>query len=199
METREKLDGYICRYYDDWLRCSQRWCSMFGIPQEAYDLLADVLESLCHRPDAQLSEMIAHEEVGSRMLFFYTRKMLHNAILNYRTRRYRVSCTLDLFSDVQHPEVQTEIPDELFNSFRVEEAKFRADDFIDPGRQYDGTGRLTRYVTHVKTPHGARTLVCYQSTTQDGHIRRFSRRTSAIASLTAPLPKNREETPVKND
>lgn len=196
METREKLDGYICRYYDDWLRCSQRWCSMFGIPQEAYDLFADVLESLCRKPEAQLSEMIALEEVGERKLFFFVRKALRYTILDYRFNRYRISCTLDLFSDVQHPEVRTEITDELFDAFREEEAKFRADDFIDPGRQYDGSGRLARYVTHIKTPYGARTLVRYQSTTQDGHVRQFGRRTSAIAFLTegdTPPRKTRRE------
>lgn len=180
------LETYVRRYYDDWLRCSRRWCSMNGIPQEAYDLLADVLESLCRKSDALLSDMLSHENNGDKKLFYYVRKALRYTILNYRFNRYRVTCPLDLFSDVQYSETQTEIPCELFDAFRVEEAKFRSDDFIGPNQQYDGTGRLTRFVTHAKTNYGVRTIVRYQTTTHDGRHKQFGRRTSAIAFLTSP-------------
>ena len=75
-----ELETYVRRYYDDWLRCSRRWCSMNGIPQEAYDLLADVLESLCRKSDALLSDMLSHENNGDKRLFYYVRKALRYTI-----------------------------------------------------------------------------------------------------------------------
>ena len=97
-----ELETYVRRYYDDWLRCSRRWCSMNGIPQEAYDLLADVLESLCRKSDALLSDMLSHENNGDKKLFYYVRKALRYTILNYRLRQYHPCKTLALLSGVQH-------------------------------------------------------------------------------------------------
>lgn len=183
METRIILENYIREYYANWLRCSQQWCEWNGIPQEAYDLLADVLETLCRRPDTQLLDMLAHEKVGDPKLFFYVRKTLRYKILDYRFNRYQFKYPLCRFADVQYSDDQTEISNELFDAFRVEEAKFRSDDFIDIHRQYGGTGRLTRFVTHAKTKYGVRTVVRYQTITEDGHCRQFGRRTSAIEFL----------------
>ena len=66
---------------------------------------------------------------------------------------------------------------------RIDEAKLRADDFIDPGLQYDGVGRLTRYVTRLKTNYGYRLTIRYIAAAENGHRRQFERRTSAIALL----------------
>lgn len=178
-----ELETYVRRYYDDWLRCSRRWCSMNGIPQEAYDLLADVLESLCRKSDALLSDMLSHENNGDKRLFYYVRKALRYTILKYRLHQYHPCKTLDLLSDVQHSECKTEISDKLFDTFRIDEAKLRADDFIDPGLQYDGVGRLTRYVTRVKTNYGYRVSVRYIAAAKNGQRCQFERRTSAIAFL----------------
>lgn len=183
-----ELETYIRRYYDSWLGCSRRWCSLNGIYQEAYDLLADVLEWLCRRSETQLLDMLAHEEAGDRKLFFFVRKTLHYKILYYRLNRCRISCTPDLLADVPCSDVQTEIPEELFDAFRVEEAKFRSDDFFDLGQQYNGTGRLTRYVTHVKTSYGVRASARYIAATETGRRRQFERRKSAIAFLQNPPP-----------
>lgn len=194
------LEPYIRRYYNDWLGCSRRWCSMNGIPQEAYDLLADVLESLCRKSDALLSDMLSHENNGDKKLFYYVRKTLRYTILKYRFHKYQPCNTLDLLSDVQHSECKTEIPDELFDTFRINEAKLRADDFIDPGLEYDGVGRLTRYVTRLKTNYGYRLTARYVATAKNGHCRQFARRTSAITFLAdqnSPPPKNRRAVHVK--
>lgn len=187
-----ELETYIRRYYDDWLGCSRRWCAWNGIPQEAYDLLADVLESLCYKSDALLSDMFSHEKNGERKLFYYVRKALRYTILNYRFRRYQPCSTFDSLSDVLHSDADTEIPDELFDAFRIAEAKFRADDFIDPGLQYDGVGRLTRYVTRLRTSYGYQVTVRYIATAKDGHRRQFRRRTSAIAFLASQNPPPRK-------
>lgn len=85
MQTREMLDEYIRRYYDDEMSWSRRWCLLLDIPQESYDLLADVQESLCRKPEAQLSNLISREENGERILFFYIRKALRYTILTRPT------------------------------------------------------------------------------------------------------------------
>ena len=60
------LTPYISRYYDDWRRGSRRWCSFLGILPYADDVLSDVLESLCRRPEAFQLDLLAREQAGER-------------------------------------------------------------------------------------------------------------------------------------
>ena len=62
------LVPYISRYYDDWRRSSRRWCLFLGILPDADDVLSDVLESLCRRPETFQLDLLAHEQAGERPL-----------------------------------------------------------------------------------------------------------------------------------
>lgn len=191
MEPHDLLEKYIRKYYADWLGCSRRWCSQFGIYAEAYDLFADVLEWLCNMKPERLYLLIAHEESGDRWLFFLMRKVIRTHILRFRKKTCLARCcSLDMWSDIQQEIDAVDIPVNLFNEFREVEAKFRGDDFIDAGRQYDGNGRLTRYITRWKKGDGITYGVKYQATATDGYRRQYSRRTSAIAFLARHPPPN---------
>lgn len=187
-----ELENYISRYYDDWLRYSRRWCSMCGIPREAYDLFADVLESLCYRPEAQVLDMLAREEAGDRNLFFYIRKAIRLEIYNYRARRYRATCSTDkLMCLLQERPEDNDAADELFNQFREVEAHLRADDYVDPRLIYNGKGSVSRFVTHVKRLQSIRPEVRYAVGPRSGR-RSFNRYSSAVAFLqNTPPRKNR--------
>lgn len=187
MEPYALLEKYIRKYYVDWLRCSQRWCSQFGIYAEAYDLFADALEWLCTINPERLRILIAHEESGDRWLFFLVRKVIRSRILRFRQKSYPC-CPLGVWSDIRQEIDNDDIPASLFDEFREVEAKFRGDNFIDTGRQYDGNGRLTRYVTRLKKGDRIAYEVRYQATATDGCRRQFSRRASAIAFLARQTP-----------
>lgn len=184
METHPLLDKYIRKYYADWLRCSRRWCSQYGIYSEAYDLLADVLEILCMEDPELIDAMVACEETGDRWLFFRVRRMIRFQIMKFMDRRWMVCCPIDMWSDVEHEADETGIDEELYNEFRMAEADLRGDDFINPGHQYEGKGRLTRYVTRIRTGETMKTVVRYQATNADKRRRQFQRRSAAIAFLT---------------
>lgn len=184
METHDLLDKYIRKYYADWLRCSRRWCSQLGIYTEAYDLLADVLERLCNESPEQIDAMVACEETGDRWLFFRVRKMIRYQILKFRDGHKAICCPIDMWSDVQQEPDAQDIDEELYNEFRMVEANLRSDDFINPGQQYEGKGRLTRYVTRIRMGDSMKTVVRYQVTNTDKRRRQFQRRTAAIAFLT---------------
>lgn len=183
MELHEALEKYIRLYYSDWLGCSRRWCSMLGIPQEAYDLLADVLESLCRKPESKLQDMIAHEEADDRKLFFYVRRAIRLQILEYRTRKYRQVCSVDLLPHLQRADEQQETSDEMFSDFREVEAKMRADDFVDPRCVFNGRGRIYRCVAAVSVAGNLRLAVRYDAVTTKGLHRQFGRHSSAVAFL----------------
>lgn len=178
-----ELETYIRRYYSDWLGCSRRWCSMLGIPQEAYDLLADVLESLCRKPESKLQDMIAHEEADDRKLFFYVRRAIRLQILEYRTRKYRQTCSVDLLPHLRYADDEQEASDEMFSEFREVEAKMRADDFVDPRCVFNGRGRIYRCVLAVRAANGKRPRVFYSAVAATGLNRNFGRLSSAVAFL----------------
>lgn len=182
-----ELETYISRYYDDWLQCSRRWCSMLGIPQESYDLLADVLLSLCQKPEGQLQELLGHERDGDRKLFFYVRKTVRLQIFSFRREKFRPACSIDLLPNLAYSDDMQELPDKMFEAFRAEEAKIRSDDFFDPEQIYTGDGRLTRFVTFIKTQQGYRIRVKFDAA-KDGQRRQFYRRSSAIAFLAGQNP-----------
>lgn len=183
METRVLLDKYIRKYYADWLRCSQRWCFMLGIANEAYDLFADVLLSLCQKPETILQEMIEHEEKGDRKLFFYVRKAIRLTIYNYRKWDARHFMPIDFLPDFESDSKEDEDADEIFDLFREVTAIIRADDFIDLDNPYMGHGWISRYVISTKSAHGRRAQVRYAVGSINGHQRQFCRRTSALAYL----------------
>ena len=177
------LVTYISRYYDDWRRSSQRWCSFLGILPDADDVLSDVLESLCRRPEAFQLDLLAHEQAGERPLLFYVLGALRKRAIRY-VRKYRIHCSVECFPQlIENDEADTEVSAELFAAFRETEAMFRSDDFIDAGPQYGGHGRLTRYVTRLKGRDGFHPIIKYQVSFPDGFRRQFSRRSSAISFL----------------
>lgn len=185
MELHEAMEKYIRRYYYDWLGCSRRWCSMLGIPQEAYDLLADVLESLCRKPESKLQDMIAHEEADDRKLFFYVRRAIRFKILEYRARKYRQVCSVDLLPHLRYADDEQEASDEMFSDFREVEAKMRADDFVDPLCVFNGRGRIYRRVAAEKSKTGdsKRPRVRYDAVATTGLKRQFCCLSSAVAFL----------------
>lgn len=183
METGAILDKYIREYYADWLLCSQRWCSMLGIPNEAYDLLADVLLSLCQKPAMKVLEMIEHEEAGDRKLFFYVRKAIRLTIYDFRARRARHFIALDFLPNLQPEQDCNETADELFDQFREVTAVTRADDFIDINNPYMGQGWISRCVVTVKSTHGRIPRVRYAVSSTTGHQHQFGCRSSAVAFL----------------
>lgn len=185
-----ELEKYIGRYYDDWLRCARRWCYTFGIANEAYDLFMDVLLDLCQKSDTKLREMIAWEEAGNPMLFFYVRKAIRLTIYQYR-RRARRFIALDVLLNLLPAAECDDVTDELFARFREVEAAFRADDFIDAGL-FEGNGKLHRYVVRIKTKHGYRLQVRYTVTSTTGLRRQFCKRTDALAFLTGQNPPPRK-------
>lgn len=194
------LVPYISRYYDDWRRSSQRWCSFLGILPDADDVLSDVLESLCRRPEAFQLDLLAHEQAGERPLLFYVLGALRKRAIRY-VRKYRIHCSVECFPQlIENDEADTEVSAELFAAFRETEAMFRSDDFIDAGPQYGGHGRLTRYVTRLKGRDGFHPIIKYQVSFPDGFRRQFSRRSSAISFLAGrntPPPENRTDNQLK--
>lgn len=184
METRAILDKYIRKYYADWLFCSQRWCSMLGIPNEAYDLLADALLVLCKKSDMKVLEMIEHEEAGDRKLFFYVRKIIRLTIYDYRSSRARHFIAFDLLPNLQPKSEYDEVADELFDQFREVTAVTRADDFIDINNPYAGHGWINRCVVTVQSSHNRIPRVRYAVSSTTGCRRQFGRRSSAVAFLT---------------
>lgn len=181
------LIPYISRYYDDWRRSSRRWCSLLGILPDADDVLSDVLESLCRRPEAFQLDLLAHEQAGERPLLFYVLGALRKMALLYRKRKYRMPFPIDDIANlsglIENDGADTEVSAELFAAFREVEAAFRGDDFIDAGPQYSGNGYLCRYVVGRKRKHSCSPSVRYRVRTPDGCIGGFSRRNSAIAFL----------------
>lgn len=141
------LTPYISRYYDDWRRGSRRWCSFLGILPYADDVLSDVLESLCRRPEAFQLDLLAREQAGERPLLFYVFGALRTEAILY-AQKYRVTCSIERFPQlIENDGSDTEMSAEPFAAFREVEAIFRSDDFIDAGLLYGGHGRLYRYVT----------------------------------------------------
>ena len=181
------LIPYISRYYDDWRRSSRHWCSFLGILPDADDVLSDVLESLCRRPEAFQLDLLAREQAGERPLLFYVLGALRKMALLYRKRKYRMPFPIDDIANlsglIENDGADTEVSAELFAAFREVEAAFRDDDFIDAGPQYSGNGYLCRYVVVRKRKHSFTPSVRYRVRTPDGCIGGFSRRNSAIAFL----------------
>lgn len=188
METRMILEKYIQKYYSDWFWCSRRWCSMLGIQNEAYDLYANVLLELCQKPEIKLQELVEHEESGDRKLFFYVRKMIQFEVYEYRTRKARRFCSVDLLPNLQQNTDVESADDDVFNEYREITAKMRADDFIDLSNQYTGQGRIYRFVRRVKTPSGLRAQVKYDAISTTGCHREFSRRSSALSFIKSQIP-----------
>lgn len=178
------LTPYISRYYDDWRRSSRRWCSFLGILPYADDVLADVLESLCRRPEAFQVDLLAREQAGERPLLFYVFGALRTEAILY-AQKYRVTCSIERFPQLKENDdgSDQEVSAEPFAAFREVEAIFRSDDFIDAGLLYGGHGRLYRYVTRRTGKHGFYPMIKYQVHLPDGSRRQFSRRSSAIAFL----------------
>lgn len=182
------LIPYISRYYDDWRRSSRRWCSFLGILPDADDVLSDVLESLCRRPEAFQFDLLAREQAGERPLLFYVLGALRKEAIRY-AQKSRITCSIERFPQlIENDGSDTEVSAELFAAFREVEAIFRSDDFIDAGLQYGGHGRLTRYVTRIKRKHGFYPTIKYQVSFSDGFRRQFSCRSSAIAFLVGRNP-----------
>lgn len=197
METTDLLDKYIRKYYQDWLRCSRRWCSQLSICTEAYDLLADVLERLCNESPELIDAMVACEESGNRWLFFRVRMMIHCKILKFRSRQNIAYFPIDMWSDVQQEPDAVDIDEELYKEFRTVEANLRSDDFVDPGQQYEGKGYLSRYVTRIKKGDRIVPVVRYEATNTDKRRRQFQRRSAAIAFLTRQNPPPRKTGTIK--
>lgn len=125
------LTPYISRYYDDWRRSSRRWCSFLGILPYADDVLSDVLESLCRRPEAFQFDLLAREQAGERPLLFYVFGALRTEAILY-AQKYRVTCSIERFPQlIENDGSDTEMSAEPFAAFREVEAIFRSDDFID--------------------------------------------------------------------
>ena len=131
------LTPYISRYYDDWRRGSRRWCSFLGILPYADDVLSDVLESLCRRPEAFQLDLLAREQAGERPLLFYVFGALRTEAILY-AQKYRVTCSIERFPQlIENDGSDTEMSAEPFAAFREVEAIFRSDDFIDAGLLFD--------------------------------------------------------------
>ena len=94
------LTPYISRYYDDWRRGSRRWCSFLGILPYADDVLSDVLESLCRRPEAFQFDLLAREQAGERPLLFYVFGALRTEAILY-AQKYRVTCSIERFPQLK--------------------------------------------------------------------------------------------------
>lgn len=187
------LTPYISRYYDDWRRGSRRWCSFLGILPYADDVLSDVLESLCRRPEAFQFDLLAREQAGERPLLFYVFGALRTEAILY-AQKYRVTCSIERFPQLKENDdgSDQEVSAEPFAAFREVEAIFRSDDFIDESLQYGGHGRLYRYVTRRTGKHGFYPMIKYQVHLPDGSRRQFSRRSSAIAFLAGQNPPPRK-------
>lgn len=183
-----ELETYVRRYYDDWLRCSRRWCSMLGIPQEAYDLFADALLNLCEKSDAQLQDLIEHEEEGDRKLFFYVRRIIQYIVYEYRKGKVRSFAPIEELCTLRHESEGNAIPDEIFDSFRDKTAKLRADDFVELDYLYTEHGRIYRYVTTQRPAYGVQSLVRYEAIASNGKRRQFGNRSDAVAFLAGQNP-----------
>lgn len=194
------LEKYVRRYYDDWLRCSRRWCSMLGIPQEAYDLFADALLGLCEKSDAQLQDLIEHEEAGERKLFFYVRRIIQCIVYEYRRYKVRSFAPIEELCTLRHEFEGNAVPDEIFDAFRDKTAKLRADDFVELDYRYTEHGRIYRYVTIQRSAYGVKSVVRYEAIPSNGKRRQFGNRSDAVVFLAGqipPPPKNRRAVHVK--
>lgn len=176
------MDMYIRKYYPQLLSCSRHWCSVWGIPGEAYDLLADALCVLCCKPENILQDLIRHELAGEKKLFFYTRKVVYYEIAKYGSAaKSRFLCTLNEAIGVPDNSGAPEISDERFARSREVEALTRSDDYtVGCG----GCGAIRRVVTYS----GRKPYPCvrYYVRREDGARRSFSCLSAATAYLTSP-------------
>lgn len=186
------LEKYVRRYYDDWLRCSRRWCSMLGIPQEAYDLFADALLDLCEKSDAQLQDLIEHEEAGERKLFFYVRRIIQCIVYEYRRYKVRSFAPIEELCTLRHEFEGNAVPDEIFDAFRDKTAKLRADDFVELDYRYTEHGRIYRYVTIQRSAYGVKSVVRYEAIPSNGKRRQFGNRSDAVVFLAGQIPPPRK-------
>lgn len=126
-----ELEPYIAKYYDRWLNYSQYICCRFGIRQEAYDIMADVLVEFCLKSDEALSDLLRHEQRGDRKLFYFVRRAILFRTVDFLKGRRYASTDIDAHTFHLAASDDDDLPD-LPNEVREAEARFRDDSFITP-------------------------------------------------------------------
>lgn len=179
------MDIYIRKYYTSLLSCSRYWCSIWGIPSEAYDLLMTALETLCRKPESILQDLIRHELAGEKKLFFYTRKVVYYKIAAYGSMaKSRPLCSLDEAIGVLDNSEEPDVSDERFARLREVEALTRSDDYMERGISYEGHGTIRRIVTYSGRKRYP--VVRYHARRENGEKRSFSCLAAAAAFLPPP-------------
>lgn len=179
---------YIRRYYGEWLDYAEYRCSTWGVRDEAYDCLADVLEYLIRMPESALLDMLRHEQAGDKKLFFYVRKsIMHAACRRVGEKARRHPCPIDVLLDVPEESDDPEPEDGTFARNRAVEALFRSDDYTEWGAYCGTRGSIYRYVIYTVTGGKRYPKILYQVQLKGGWRRHFSSLSAAAACL-ASLP-----------
>lgn len=70
------VEKYIRRRYERWLDYAVYHCGLVGIPDEANDVLNEVLCSLLQKDDAKLQQLLSAKKNGCTELDFFVLKMI---------------------------------------------------------------------------------------------------------------------------
>lgn len=70
------VEKYIGRRYERWLDYAVYHCGLAGIPDEANDVLNEVLCSLLQKDDAKLQQLLSAKKNGCTELDFFVLKMI---------------------------------------------------------------------------------------------------------------------------
>lgn len=125
-----ELEPYISNYYDRWLSYSQYICTRLGIRREVYDIVGDVMEELCQKPDIVLTDFLQEEQQGNKKLRNYVTRMIHFKAIDAVKRRIG-SVSTDSYIIQCVPDDDHEQPP-CTDAMREVEATLREDSFVVP-------------------------------------------------------------------
>lgn len=127
-----ELEPYIAKYYDRWLNYSQYICTHWGIRREAYDIVGDVMEELCQKPDIVLVDFLREELQGNKKLCNYVKRMvLFTAADVAKSRMQTISTDSYIIQCVPGDDHEQS---SCTDAMREAEAALREDSFIIPER-----------------------------------------------------------------
>lgn len=107
----EVIDDYISKRYDRWLDYSSYWCTQAGIPDEAVDVLNEVLCDLLQKPEKQLLELYGKKSGQYRELDYFVLRMIKlNATSPTSPYRHRYkSLPVDANVDYTRLDIEDEV------------------------------------------------------------------------------------------
>lgn len=132
------LNEYVTRYYVRWLDYANYLCNAHGLRQEdAYDIFSESLLALLTKSAEVIDGLLACEGQGEKKLFYYTRKIILNNVLQFKMRGWHypncanIECLANTTTDAAD-DALLDCDEAIYNSIREIEATFREDSFYEP-------------------------------------------------------------------